>query len=165
MYERPRATDDAEREELLREGLGDAGARGGALGGGAAGRLGGRFGARLAAKLLPTRHHEQEIELLAVLPEVAAGLAWDVLAHLGRGVATRDDGADGHLVRGVVGAGALDMNPAVVDVHVRPGGKLTVHAAAKEGLIPQGTARDAAEKVVESLRLAARTAGSDGAAR
>ena len=156
MYERPAATDDAEREELLREAAGSAGARGGSLSG-PAGRLGGRLGARLGAKLLPTRHHEEAVELPAVLPDAASQLAWDVLEHHGRGVRAREDGFGGHMVRGVIGAGALDMNSAVVDVHVRPGGTLTVRAAAKEGLIPQGTARDAVEKVVASLRLAART--------
>jgi hypothetical protein len=50
------------------------------------------------------------------------------------------------------------MNPAVVDVHVRSGGRVVVHAAAKEGLIPQRTARKAVRKVIESLELAYRAA-------
>jgi hypothetical protein len=44
-----------------------------------------------------------------------------------------------------------------VDVLVRPGGRLVVHAAAKEGLIPQRTAQKAVRKVIDSLRLAAET--------
>ena len=46
----------------------------------------------------------------------------------------------------------------VVDVHVRTGGRVVVHAAAKEGLIPQRTARKAVRKVIESLELAYRAA-------
>lgn len=108
MYDRPPASDDAEVEELLRDGLGDVGARAGRRFGTRA--AGGRFGARLGALLLPVRRH----------------------------------------------GGAMDMNPAVVDVHVRPGGRLVVRAAGKEGLIPQRTARKAVRKVIESLELAAR---------
>ena len=80
-----------------------------------------------------------------------------MLAHHGRTVWVRRE-LDEHQVRGVIGSGALDMNPAVVDVHVRPGGRVVVHAAAKEGLIPQRTARKAVRKVIESLELAYRAA-------
>ena len=80
-----------------------------------------------------------------------------MLAHHGRTVWARRE-PDEHQVRGVIGSGALDMNPAVVDVHVRPGGRVVVHAAAKEGLIPQRTARKAVRKVIESLELAYRAA-------
>ncbi len=156
MYDRPPASDDAELEQLLRDGLGDVGARGGKLGGPSA-KLGGRFGARLSAAILPVRHHEEAIELLSLSPEEAARLAEDVLAHHGRTVWVRRE-LDEHQVRGVIGSGALDMNPAVVDVHVRPGGRVVVHAAAKEGLIPQRTARKAVRKVIESLELAYRAA-------
>ncbi len=150
MYERPPASDDAEVEELLRDGLGDVAARAGRRSG--AGASGGRLGARLSAKLLPVRHHEDEFELLALPPEDAARLAEDVLDHHGRAVWSRGD-----RVRGVIGAGAMDMNPAVVDVVVCPGGRLAVHAAAKEGLIPQRTAQKAVRKTIDSLRLAAET--------
>ena len=156
MYDRPPASDDVELEELLRDGLGDAGARGGRLAGASA-KLGGRFGARIGAALLSVRHHEQALELLSLSPEETARLAEDVLAHHGRAVWARRDLGE-HQVRGVIGAGALGMNPAVVDVHVRPGGHVVVHAAAKEGLIPQRTARKAVRKVIESLELAYRAA-------
>ena len=147
MYEGPGPPDDrdAQRELLLREGLGDLGALGGRLGG-PQGAGGGRLGARLTARLLPTRHHEETLELPGATPE----LAWDVLAHLGRAV-DRSPEEDGVRVRGVVGAGALNMNPAVVDIAVAPGGRVTIHAAAKEGLIPQRTARGAVRRVIDSL--------------
>ena len=145
--------DDAERERLLREGLGAAGARGGRVGGPAA-RAGGRFGGRLSARWLPTRHHEEEVELPNVAPEDLPVLVSDVLAHHGRTVGTGSDGRGGVSVRGVIGAGTLNLNPAVVDVHGRPG-RLTVHAAAKEGLIPQRTAQKAVRRVIESLYSAA----------
>jgi len=150
MYERPPASDDAEVEELLREGLGNVAARAGRRFGGSPG--GGRLGARLSARLLPVRHHEGDLELLELPPEEAVRLAEDVLDHHGRAVWSRGD-----RVRGLIGAGAMDMNPAVVDVLVRPGGRLVVRAAAKEGLIPQRTAHKAVRKVIDSLRLAAET--------
>ena len=150
MYDRPPASDDAELDQLLRDGLGDLGARGGY-----AARLGGRLGGRLGAALLPVRHHEEVLELPLLSPGETARLAEDVLAHHGRTVWTRRE-LDEHQVRGVIGSGALDMNPAVVDVHVRAGGRVVVHAAGKEGLIPQRTARKAVRRVIESLRLAYR---------
>jgi len=153
MYDRTAATDDLELEELLRDGLGDVGASAGRRVGPGA-RLGGRLGARIGAALLPVRHHEQELELLALAPEAAAQLASEVLAHHGHTVWSCEE-LGGHRVRGLIGSGALNMNPAVVDVHVRPGGRLLVHAAAKEGVIPQRTAQKAVRRVIESLRLAA----------
>jgi hypothetical protein len=155
MYDRAEHSDDAELEELLRDGLGDVAARAG-RGAGLAARHGGRLGARIGAALLPVRHHEQELELLALSPEAAARLAGEVLAHHGQMAWAREE-PGGYRIRGLIGSGALDMNPAVVDVHVRPGGQLIVHAAAKEGLIPQRTAQKAVRRVIESLRLASAT--------
>jgi hypothetical protein len=57
-------------------------------------------------------------------------------------------------VRGVIGSGAMNMNPAVVDVHVRSGGRVIVCSAGKEGLIPQRTAKKAVRQVIESIQLA-----------
>jgi len=62
-------------------------------------------------------------------------------------------------LRGVLGAGALNMNPAVVDVELEPqpggGSVVTLRAAAKEGLIPQRIARKAVRRVLESYARAA----------
>jgi hypothetical protein len=145
MVADPMYEDDT--EELLREGLGDAGARGGP-----GTRAGGRFGAKLTARVLPTREHEEEIELRAPDPEQ---LVQDVVAHHGRVVRAQPDATGAFAVRGVVGGGALGLNPAVVDVVVRPGGRVAVRAAAKEGLIPQKTAQKAVRRVIESLYSAA----------
>ena len=118
MYEGDDPADDAEREELLEDAL--------ARLGGKHGRAGGRLGARIGAKLLPVRRHEEELMLLALLPDAALRLAVDVVAHHG----------DVHrvgrtTVRGVIGSGALNMNPAVVDVHVRAGGRVIVRPTAR----------------------------------
>ena len=88
MYDRPPASDDAELEQLLRDGLGDVGARGGKLGGPTA-KAGGRLGAKLSAALLPVRHHEEALELLSLSLEEAARLAEDVLAPHGRTIPQR----------------------------------------------------------------------------
>jgi hypothetical protein len=136
-----RRSGDAELEQLLEGGLSEAGRRGGHMGAGRPGAAGGGFGARVAARILRTTHHEQEISIGAWSPEDCARLVEDVLGHLGSVVWTA---ADGRAARGVIGAGWLDMNPAVVDIHLRPGGRLIVHAAAKEGPIRQRTAEGAA---------------------
>jgi len=143
MYERQTASDDA--EELLEDAL--------ARLGGKHGRAGGRFGARLGATLLPVRRHEEDIELLGLMPDDALRLAADVVAHHGDVLR-----AERTSIRGVIGSGAMNMNPAVVDVHVHPGGRIMVEAAAKEGLIPQRTAAKAVRQVIESMRLAYRAA-------
>jgi len=150
MYDRPPASDDAEVEDLLRDGLGDVAERAGRRF--HAGARGGSFGAMLSARLLPVRRHEDALELPLLPPAEAVLLAQDVLNHHGHVVWTREQ-----RVRGVIGAGAMNMNPAVVDVDVRPGGRLVVRAAGKEGLIPQRTAQKAVRKVIESLELAARS--------
>jgi hypothetical protein len=141
MYERPAAGDDT--DELLEDALADTG--------GKHGRAGGRFGARLGAMLLPVRRHREETDLPSLLPDDALRLAVDVVGHHGQVL-----NVGRTAVRGVIGSGAMNMNPAVVVVHVHPGGRVVVQAAAKEGLIPQRTARKAVRQVIESMRLAYR---------
>jgi hypothetical protein len=134
--------DDADDDELLEEALGQLGR--------SHGRAGGGLGARLAAKALPVRRHEEEIELPGLRPDAALRLAVDVIGHHGEVLRVgRED------VRGVIGSGAMNRNPAVVDVSIHGGsGRISVRAAAKEGLIPQRTARKAVHQVIESMRLA-----------
>jgi hypothetical protein len=59
-------------------------------------------------------------------------------------------------VRAVIGAGWLDMNPAVVDAVVEPideaRSRVTVRGVAKEGLIKQHAGQEAVERVVAELR-------------
>ena len=154
---------DPEAEELLLAGLAAEGARGGRKGAGYWGRRGGAFGARLGARLLSTRTHERTAEL-ELDPGAAAEVLSDVIEHHGRVV--RGEIAPGGTratLRGVIGSGALALNPAVVDVVLEPrpgGGTLaTVRAAAKEGLIPQHTAAKAAVAVLESYGVATATLG------
>jgi hypothetical protein len=149
-----RAT-DAELEQLLEEGLGAAGRRGGRAGAGRAGAAGGGFGARVAARFLRTTRHEQEIAIGTQPADDDARLIEDVLGHLGRVVWTVADADGGRAARAVIGAGWLGMNPAVVDIRLRPGGRVIVRAAAKEGLIRQGTAKGAVRRVVDALTGAA----------
>jgi hypothetical protein len=164
---------DPEAEQLLSDGLAAAGASGGrtgaviggGMGAGYGGARGGALGARLAARLLRTRTFEETAEL-ELAPAAAAEVFSDVIEHHGRMVRGERDGSRATL-RGVVGAGGLDLNPAVVDVVLEPrrgGGSLaTVHAAAKEGLIPQRTAPKAVRKLLESYGVATRApAGLDG---
>ena len=64
-------------------------------------------------------------------------------------------GDAGGWLRGIVGAGALDLNPAVVRAVLRPAPgaatRVELSASAKEGLIPQRTAKKALARVVDGL--------------
>jgi hypothetical protein len=97
-----------------------------------------------------------EVELaLAMPPAEAAERARQVLAELGRELDVRGEGetADSQVV-GIVGAGAGNLNPAVVTVTIRAadqGSKLVVRGAAKEGLIKQHAGDKAARRVAEAL--------------
>jgi hypothetical protein len=64
------------------------------------------------------------------------------------------------MIRGVIGAGFINLNPAVVTVTMTVDGKdqtaVHIRGAAKEGLIKQHAGQKAAE------RLAAQLSGEDG---
>jgi hypothetical protein len=114
-----------------------------------AGALGVAVSGRLKKSVL-------EIDLtLAMPPAAAAERARQVLGELGRELDVRDDGetADTQVV-GIVGAGAGNLNPAVVTVTIRAAGqgsKLVVRGAAKEGLIKQHAGGKAARRVAAAL--------------
>jgi hypothetical protein len=97
-----------------------------------------------------------EIDLaLAMPPEAAAKRARQVLGELGRELDIRADGEtpDSQVV-GIVAAGFLNLNPAVVTVTIRAtddGSKLVVRGVAKEGLIKQHAGEAAAKRVAEVL--------------
>ena len=59
------------------------------------------------------------------------------------------------VVRSVVGSGALNMNPAEVEVRVEPLGdtqsRVLVDASAEEGLIKQRTAEKAVTRIIAEL--------------
>jgi hypothetical protein len=145
--------------DLLAGRLGDIGADAGAIGAAAAGAprgaAGGRAGARLAARLLRSRHHEADYVADAPISETAAVLS-GAFAQLGTAVDGRSEPGGGH-VRGLVGAGVRNLNPAVVRATLapRPGGGCDVHltATAKEGLIGQDTARKAIGRLAHAAGL------------
>jgi hypothetical protein len=97
-----------------------------------------------------------EIDLaLGLPPAAAAERARQVLGELGRELDVRADGetASSQVV-GIVGAGAGNLNPAVVTVTIRTadqGSTLVVRGAAKEGLIKQRAGEAAARRVAEAL--------------
>ncbi|WP_436526854.1 hypothetical protein [Actinoplanes sp. HUAS TT8] len=100
------------------------------------------WGARLAAKLMPADIFETEVTLPLPVAEVEARVR-QVL------------GVPGGPLRTVLGAGAMNLNPAVVTVTltVAGDGSTTVHVrgVAKEGLIKQRAGRQAAERVAAHL--------------
>ncbi len=115
--------------------------------------LAGALGVAVSGRL---RKSVLEIDLtLAMPPAAAAERARQVLGDLGRELGVSDDGetADTQVV-GIVGAGAGNLNPAVVTVTIRAAGqgsKLVVRGAAKEGLIKQHAGGKAARRVAEAL--------------
>jgi hypothetical protein len=98
--------------------------------------------------------HELDLTVAAPPDEIAERVA-SLLGSLGRIVDQRDAGADGTVVRGVFGAGSMNLNPALVTVTIKDGagGPTAVHirGAAKEGLIKQRAGQKAAERIAEQL--------------
>jgi len=159
-----------EDEELLVEKLGELGARsgsrggavGGGLGGGLSGfasgalggRVGGRAGARWATKRLRVDTAELILNLAASTTRIVT-VATDILSQEGEVIegSVADGNREG--VRGVVGAGALNMNPAVVRVQATPlapeMSQVRVRAVAKEGLIKQRAGQEAAARIHDHL--------------
>ena len=159
-----------EDEELLVEKLGELGARsgsrggavGGGLGGGLSGfasgalggRVGGRAGARWATKRLRVDTAELILNLAASTTRIVT-VATDILSHEGEVIegSVADGNREG--VRGVIGAGALNMNPAVVRVQATPlapeMSQVRVRAVAKEGLIKQRAGQEAAARIHDHL--------------
>lgn len=77
-----------------------------------------------------------------------------VVAILGKHGAYLDR-PDASVVRAVVGSGALNMNPAEVEIRVEPIGetrsRVHVEATAEEGLIKQRTAEKAVTRIIAGL--------------
>jgi hypothetical protein len=117
------------------------------------GKLGGRGAAAAGRRLRKDVH---EIEMTVAEPPD------DVLAHVvslitsGGEVVAQAGPDDGKaIVRGIVGAGAMNLNPAVITVTISAAsaGGTTVHirGAAKEGLIKQHAGQKAAERLAVTL--------------
>jgi hypothetical protein len=105
------------------------------------------LGARIGARFTKVDHARVELEL-AVRPNQAARRAADVLAELGTP-------REAEPLAAVVPSGFGNMNPALVTVTVvavGAGSRVTVEAAALEGLVRQRAAAKAAARVAESLQ-------------
>jgi hypothetical protein len=154
-----------DEDEILAAELGKLGAKGGAIGAamgaqsGAVGdsqpsTSGGAWGAAFAGRRLRKNVQETEITLAAPPVEVFVQVV-SLIGAMGRVLAQAGPGDGRSVVRGIVGAGAMNLNPAVVTVTMVPAGEsgTTVHlrGAAKEGLIKQRAGQKAVERLVARL--------------
>jgi hypothetical protein len=144
-----------EEEEILADRLGKLAWRSGRRIGGLSSASGGRLGARLAARFLSEDVHEIEL-VLPMPPDHALTLARSILASLGEPVDEIRLADDQYELRGVIGSGVLNLNPAVVTLQLvattSASTTIRVRGVAKEGLIPQRAGRKAAERVTACLR-------------
>lgn len=144
--------------DLLVECNGEVGAAGGAIGGAAGGGIpgakggasGGRAGGRLGARLF-TRVTGLSHTLAVPCTGDAVARAREVVAPLPVADAQPHPGAASPLIFvGTVGAGAMGMNTAVVQLVWHPG-RLEVTAHALEGIVDQRTASGAIDKLADAL--------------
>lgn len=111
------------------------------------GRLGG-IGARLVARWLPTNVGERQVTVSARVDEVRAAI-WDAFG------AQMEDALPDGSIRVLVGAGRLNLNPALVTF--TPGGSgpagtvVRVRGAAKEGWVKQRAGEQAADRATAWL--------------
>jgi hypothetical protein len=154
-----------DEDEILAAELGKVGAKAGAVGAAIAGQLGvpgtsggssrgGAWGAAFAGRRLRKNVRETEITLAAPPDEVFVQVV-SLIGAMGR-VLAQAGPADGRsVVRGIVGAGAMNLNPAVVTVTMVPAGDsgTSVHlrGVAKEGLIKQRAGQKAVERLATRL--------------
>jgi hypothetical protein len=119
----------------------------------ALGRLGGR-GSAAAGRRLRTDAHEIEVTV-AGPPADVRDLVVSLITSGGQVIAQAgpDDGKV--TVRGIVGAGTMNLNPAVITVTMSAAGAggTTVHVrgAAREGLVKQHAGHKAAERLAAAL--------------
>ena len=108
----------------------------------------------MTARRLNKNVHELDLMAAAPPDEIAERVA-SLLGSLGRIVDQQNSGAGEMVVRGVFGAGAMNLNPALVTVTMSAGadGSTAVHirGAAKEGVIKQRAGQKAAERIAEQL--------------
>jgi hypothetical protein len=113
-----------------------------------------RRGAESGARRL--RKDVFEVDLVVSMsPQAARDRAEQVIAEQGDVLSPDGSGEDPAMrVIGIVGAGAANLNPAVVTVTIHPapeGSRLVVRGAAKEGLIKQKTGTKAAKRVAAAM--------------
>jgi len=154
-----------DEDEILAAELGKLGAKGGGLGATVGGALGiasepeastrgGGWGAAFAARRLRNNAHEIEVTLAAPPDEVFVQVV-SVIGAMGRIVAQTGPTDGKAIVRGIVGAGIANLNPAVVTVTMISDGDsgtaVQIRGVAKEGLIKQRAGQKAAERLAASL--------------
>src|ERR1043166_8074793 len=107
-------------DEILARELGKLGAWGG-IGGAATpgGAIGGYLGGKIAARFLPTQTFSISIEVTASARD-ALQAAFEILKRAGRITDEFAEDSPQSALCAVIGAGALNMNPAVVRVTVTP---------------------------------------------
>jgi hypothetical protein len=150
-----------DEDEILAAELGKVGAQGAGLGVaaggvlGMAGKLGGAWGAAFAGRRLRKNVHEIELTLAAPSDEVFVQVV-SLVGSMGRLVAQTGPSDGKAIVRGILGAGIMNLNPAVVTVTMLPangrGTSVRIRGAAKEGLIRQRAGQKASERLAASLR-------------
>jgi hypothetical protein len=132
----------AEESQLLVEGMGAA--FGGAI----------RTGAVAAVKRMRVNLFETDVTLRLPLAKAVARVK-SLLEEAGSLI---DEGPadDGHRLRGMMGAGSMNMNPTVVTVTLSETGPSAtaarIRGVAKEGLIKQRAGQKAAERVAGLLQ-------------
>jgi hypothetical protein len=127
----------AEESQLLAEGFGATSPK----------------GAVAAAKRMRANVFETEVTLRLPLTQAAARVR-SVLEEAGS-LIDEEPAGDGHRLRGMTGAGSMNMNPTVVTVSLRESGPSTtarIRGVAKEGLIKQRAGQKAAERVAGLLQ-------------
>jgi hypothetical protein len=153
-----------DEDEILVAELGKLGATGGRKGAALADLLGlpsseasakgGARGAKRAGRRLSKNIHEIEITLAAPCDEVFIRVV-SLLESLGRIVAQTGPEDGKAIVRGVLGAGTMNRNPAVVTVTMsatdRNSTAVRIRGAAKEGLIKQHAGEKAAKRLAADL--------------
>jgi hypothetical protein len=144
-----------------RIGAGPAGAVGGAAGGRKGGASGGRFGARFLKPMTV----ETTVEVPCA-PDTARECARALIAGSGRVIEDPNESDDGS-VWGIVASGAMDLVPALVRVQAEAVGPATsrvhIRATGKEGLIKQGIAAKAADRIAEAISVrSAASSNPDG---
>lgn len=112
-----------------------------------------QFLTRFVAKLLPSETYEVSLET-AVQPASVVDVAMRILCAEGSFLRAVEN-AGTVQVKGLVGAGALKMNPTIISISITalphsPTG-ITIQGKAKEGLIKQHTAEKAAQRVAHLL--------------
>jgi hypothetical protein len=158
-----------DEDEVLADELGKLGEKGAEIGGELAGditgrsvpagpaKVGGYIGASQAAERLPKNAYETSLEL-EVPAAAAVKRAYETIMSAGRilpDASSESSPEEPTVVRGVVKAGYLNMNPAVVTITITSvsptSARINIRGAAKEGLIKQHAGEQAAARVAALL--------------